>query len=143
MFYGDRVKETITDTGLANPVNLLGAVTGFAPFSSVYILAEYLGYCIVDGNNWEVGYGTYGLGTITRDVILSSSNSGAMISLSGGVSTIFCTAPGNQITLPTSQYRIRGTKSLIVYLGMQLTTSGNIDLLNTSDITVLGNMAIL
>ncbi len=92
MRFLDRVQETTTTT-LTGTVTLLGAVTGFRTFASAFATGERVVYCIVGGSEWEVGEGTYTGGTLTRDLVRSSSNAGALVSFSAGTKAVFCTLP--------------------------------------------------
>ena len=96
-YIADRVQETTTTTG-TGPVTLGGAVAGFQSFASGFGSTTHLvGYCIVSGNLWEVGKGTFnGTTGLTRDIIRSSSSGGALITLAG-TSNVFCTASAELI----------------------------------------------
>jgi hypothetical protein len=91
----DRVKETTATTGTGT-LTLAGAATQFQSFGAVGN-GNQCNYCILGGNgtDWETGIGTYTLSgtTLSRDVVLASSNSGSKISLTG-TSTVFLTEPG-------------------------------------------------
>jgi hypothetical protein len=87
----DRVKETTTTTG-AGALTLAGAASGFRAFSSVMAAADTCFYAIVGGTEWEVGLGTYNT-TLARTTILSSSNAGAVVTLSAGTKDVFITPP--------------------------------------------------
>jgi hypothetical protein len=91
----DRVKETTTTSGTGT-VTLAGVTSGFQSFSVVGD-GNTTYYAIENGNNWEVGVGTYTASgtTLSRDTILESSNAGSAISLSG-TSTVFCTYPAER-----------------------------------------------
>lgn len=91
----DRVKETTTTSGTGT-VTLAGATSGFQSFSVVGD-GNTTYYAIENGNNWEVGVGTYTASgtTLSRDTILESSNAGSAISLSG-TSIVFCTYPAER-----------------------------------------------
>ncbi len=91
--YADRVKETTTTSGTGT-VTLAGAVAGFQAFS-VFATGTRVRYCIVDGNAWEVGDGVYTTSgtTLSRLNVYASSNSNALVSLSGGTSIVFCDLP--------------------------------------------------
>ncbi len=91
----DRVKETTTTTGTGT-VTLAGAETGFQAFS-VIGNANTTYYAITNGNNYEVGLGTYTASgtTLSRDTVLESSSSGSKITLSG-TSDVFCTYPAEK-----------------------------------------------
>jgi hypothetical protein len=88
----NRVQETTTTTGTGT-VTLAGAVAGFQSFA-VIGNGNTTYYTITSGNNWEVGIGTYTSSgtTLARTTILSSSNGGAAINLSG-TSNVFVTYP--------------------------------------------------
>lgn len=90
----DRVQESANAPGTGT-VTLLGAVLGFESFSASIGNSNTTYYCIADqgGNNWEVGIGTVGAGTLARTIILSSSNSDAIVNFSSGTQTVFCTYP--------------------------------------------------
>lgn len=93
----DRVKETSTTTGTGT-ITLAGAVAGFQSFSAVGN-ANSTFYCIAaqTGTEWEVGIGTYTSSgtTLSRDTILSSSNSGSAVSFSAGTKDVFVTYPAS------------------------------------------------
>jgi trimeric autotransporter adhesin len=93
----DRVKETtaVTSTGTAT---LLGAVTGYQSFSVIgngntcyYTIASQT------ANEWEVGIGTYtSPDQLSRDTVLSSSNSGSLVNFSAGTKDVFVTQPSSK-----------------------------------------------
>jgi hypothetical protein len=93
----DRVKETtaVTSTGTAT---LLGAVTGYQSFSVIgtgntcyYTIASQT------ANEWEVGIGTYtSPNQLSRDTVLSSSNSGSLVNFSAGTKDVFVTQPSSK-----------------------------------------------
>ena len=91
----DRVKETTTTTGTGT-VTLLGASTGYQSFSAIgngnttyYTIAGQT------GSEWEVGIGTYTSSgtTLARTTVISSSNSGSLVSFSAGTKDVFVTYP--------------------------------------------------
>jgi len=90
----DRVRETTTTTGTGDIV-LGGAVAGFVPFSSVLANTDTTYYAVVGGNSWEVGVGTYSTATnsLSRTVILASSNGGTIVSFGSGTKAVFLTQP--------------------------------------------------
>jgi hypothetical protein len=92
----DRVKETSTTTGTGS-FNLAGAVDGFQSFSAIGN-GNKTYYSVTDDSSWEVGIGTYtASGTVlSRDTILSSSNSGSKVSFPSGVKVIICTQPADK-----------------------------------------------
>ena len=93
----DRVKETtaVTSTGTAT---LLGAVAGYQSFSAIgngntcyYTIAAQA------GTEWEVGIGTYtSPDQLSRDTVLSSSNSGSLVNFSAGTKDVFVTQPSSK-----------------------------------------------
>lgn len=89
----DRVKETTTTTGTGT-ITLAGAAAQFVSFQSVFATGARVYYAIVgqSGSDWEVGYGTLATTTtLSRDVVLASSNAGALVDLSAGTKDVFNT----------------------------------------------------
>jgi hypothetical protein len=96
----DRVKETSTTTGTGT-FDLAGAETGFESFVSGVGDGNITYYAISnDGKNeFEVGIGTVTDATpdtLSRDTIISSSNSDALVNFSSGTKTVFCTLPASR-----------------------------------------------
>jgi len=96
----DRVKETSTTTGTGT-FDLAGAETGFESFVSGVGDGNTTYYAISnDGTNeFEVGIGTItdaATDTLSRDTIISSSNSDALVNFSAGTKTVFCTLPASR-----------------------------------------------
>ena len=96
----DRVKETSTTTGTGT-FDLAGAETGFESFVSGVGDGNTTYYAISnDGTNeFEVGIGTItdaATDTLSRDTIISSSNSDAAVDFSAGTKTVFCTLPASR-----------------------------------------------
>lgn len=94
----DRVKETSTTTGTGT-VTLAGASSGFQSFSAIGN-GNSTYYCIAaqSGTEWEVGIGTYTSSgtTLSRDTVLSSSNSGSLVNFSAGTKDVFVTYPASK-----------------------------------------------
>ncbi len=100
----DRVKETTTTTGTGT-FTLNGTSTGFVPFSVIGNGNETY-YTAVDNTTgeWEVGIGTYNVGTLTRDTVLASSNGGAKVPFVAGNKDVFVAYPAEKaVTLDTPQ----------------------------------------
>ena len=94
----DRVKETTTTTGTGT-VTLLGASTGFQSFSAIGNgNSTYYTIAGQTSSEWEVGIGTYTSSgtTLSRTTVLSSSNSGSLVSFSAGTKDVFVTQPSSR-----------------------------------------------
>ena len=96
----DRVKETSTTTGTGT-FDLAGAEIGFESFVSGIGNGNITYYAISnDGTTeFEVGFGTVTDATpdtLSRDTIISSSNSDALVNFSAGTKTVFCTLPASR-----------------------------------------------
>jgi len=94
----DRVRETTTTTGTGT-VTLAGAVTGFQSFAVVG--DGNTTYYTIAGQGtaeWEVGIGTYTSAgtTLARTTVLSSSNSGSLVTFSAGTKDVFVTYPAGR-----------------------------------------------
>lgn len=81
----DRVQETTSTTGTGT-LTLAGAVAAYQAFSAAFSTRSLVEYAILSGTDWEVGLGTYTTSgtTLTRDIVLRSSNSGSKISVASG-----------------------------------------------------------
>ena len=92
----DRVQETSTTTGTGT-FTLGGATSGFQSFS-VIGNGNTTYYAIVGGTEWEVGLGTYTSSgtTLSRDIILESSNGGSAVNFSSGNKNVFVTYPAEK-----------------------------------------------
>lgn len=94
----DRVKEETTTTGTGT-VNLAGAVAGFESFVSGIGNSNNTYYAIVSDSAFEVGIGTVtdaSPDTLSRDTIISSSNSDSAVNFGAGTKTVFCTLPASK-----------------------------------------------
>ncbi len=101
--YADFIKETASAPGTGT-FTLAGAVAGFAAFSSAFTNAtQPVAYSAFDGTNWETGIGVYTLSgtTLTRAVVLSSSNAGALVNFTGTTTIICSLATDNLVDLGT------------------------------------------
>lgn len=89
----DRVRETSTTTGTGT-FSLAGAVTGFVSFSSAFGNGVSVYYVAALGAEWEIGIGTTGAGTLTRDTVIASSAGGTTkVTFSAGAKDVFCSIP--------------------------------------------------
>lgn len=135
----DRVKETSTTTG-TGAFTLDGAVAGYQAFS-VIGNGNTTYYAIVaqTGTEWEVGLGTYtSAGTsLSRDTILSSSNSNALVPFSAGTKDVFVTYPAGRSVYQDSAglVALSGTIQATTFQGGSASiTNANI---NSAGISVL------
>ena len=100
----DRVKETTATVGIGT-LALGGTSTGFVSFS-VIGNGNTTYYTVVDNTtgDWEVGIGTYNAGTLSRDTVLASSNSGNKVPFAAGTKDVFVAYPAEKaVTLDTAQ----------------------------------------
>ena len=102
----DRVKETTTTTG-TGAVTLDGASIGYQSFAAIGNgNTTYYTIAAQGISEWEVGIGTYTLSgtTLSRNTVLSSSNSGALVNFSAGTKDVFVTYPAeNAYTAPITR----------------------------------------
>jgi len=94
----DRVQETTTTTGTGT-LTLGGAVTGYQSFSAIgNANTTYYAIYAPGGSEWEVGIGTYTASgtTLSRDTVLSSSNSGSLVTFSAGTKNVWCDYPAGK-----------------------------------------------
>lgn len=94
----DRVQETTTTAGTGT-LTLGGASVGYKTFSSGIGAGNTTYYVINDptANVWEVGLGTVGSGTLSRDTVYSnSSGTTAKISFAGNSSNVWCDYPASR-----------------------------------------------
>ena len=108
----DRVKETSTTTGTGT-FTLAGAVTGFETFSTAIGNSNttYYAISLQGGSEFEVGLGTVGAGTLSRDTIISSSNSDSAVNFSAGTKDVFCTLPASKAVFKDASDVISGVPS--------------------------------
>ena len=100
----DRVKETSTTTGTGT-INLAGAETGYEGFVAGIGTGNTTYYAIElnSAGEWEVGIGTVtdaATDTLSRDTIITSSNSDSAVNFSAGTKNVFCTLPAKRTVSP-------------------------------------------
>lgn len=105
LIINDRVKETSTTTGTGT-FSLAGAETGFETFVAGVGTGKRTYYAIsLDGSSeFEVGIGTVtdaSPDTLSRDTVISSSNSDNKVNFSAGGKTVFCTLPAARAMSPS------------------------------------------
>jgi hypothetical protein len=108
----DRVKETSVTTGTGS-FTLDGAVTGFETFSSAIgnTNTTYYAITLQGGAEFEVGLGTVSAGALSRDTIISSSNSDSAVNFSAGTKDVFCTLPASKAVYKNASDVIEGVPS--------------------------------
>ena len=125
----DRVKEESTTTGTGT-LSLTGAVAGFETFSSAIGNTNTTYYAIQNQDvptEFEVGLGTVGAGTLSRDTILSSSNSDAAVNFSAGTKDVFCTLPASKaVILDSSGNIVANNGSNLTNLNASNLSSGTV-----------------
>jgi hypothetical protein len=142
----DRVKETTSTQGTGT-ITLLGAVQGYQAFSSIGN-GNTTYYCIQGIADWEVGIGTVGAGTLTRDTVLASSNNGSLVGFGSGVKDVFCTYPAsksvNTDTLPVNgAYNTASPNDTVNVASLTsavTTASGDIAIVPKSDGAILASV---
>jgi hypothetical protein len=93
----DRVQDVTTTTGTGTITLANTPPTGFQSFA-VIGNGNTTYYAIYGGNDWEVGIGAYtAIGTsLSRDTVLSSSNSGNLVNFGSGDKAVFVTYPAEK-----------------------------------------------
>lgn len=112
----DRVKETTTTAGLGT-LTLAGSADTFEPFSTIGNGNTTYYAIVAQGNdNWEVGIGTVGSGTLSRDTVLASSNSNAKVNFPAGTKDVFVTYPAGKVVSKDDATGINSGISLADYV---------------------------
>jgi hypothetical protein len=139
----DRVQETTTTTGTGT-VTLAGAVSGFQSFAAVGN-GNTTFYTIADssGSNWEIGIGTYTSSgtTLSRDTVLSSSNSGSLVDFPAGTKNVFVTFPASSTLFALNNQTI--TSSYAIPTGNNASAVGPITISTGKAVTVSTGQAWL
>ena len=140
----DRVKETTTTAGTGT-INLAGAAAGFQDFSVIGD-GNTTYYTITDTSNgtWEVGIGTYTASgtTLSRDVVLESSNAGALVSFAAGTKDVFVTYPAERAVIGGMGYVENSatvSQSSTINAGNNAMSSGPITLNSGVTVTILSS----
>jgi len=135
----DRVKVTTTTTGTGT-LTLGAAATGFQSFSVIGD-ANTTYYTITDTitGDWEVGIGTYTASgtTLSRDAVLSSSNSGSLVSFSAGSKDVFVVYPSERAVIGGEGYV---ENSATVAISSTITAGNNA--MSAGPITINGGITI-
>lgn len=94
-YVADRVHETSTTTGTGT-YDLTGPIVGHQSFVAGVGTAVEVYYVAYNVDDWEVGVGTITDATpdtLSRDIILSSSNAGAAVNWVAGIKDIILSVP--------------------------------------------------
>ena len=105
LIVNDRVKETSTTTGTGT-ISLAGAEQGYESFVSGIGTTNTTFYAIENNSTgeFEVGIGTVTDATpdtLSRDTVISSSNSDSKVDFSAGTKNVFCTLPAKRAMSPS------------------------------------------
>lgn len=126
----DRVRETSSTTG-TGVFTLAGAVIGYQSFSSAIGNGNTTYYAISNPgvNEWEVGIGTVGAGTLTRTTVLASST-GTAVSFTAGSKDVFVTYPAEGVVFADNSVTL--TNKTISGASNTLSNIGNASLTNSA-----------
>lgn len=137
----DRVRETSTTTG-TGPFTLAGAVIGYQSFSSAIGNGNTTYYAISNPgiNEWEVGVGTVGAGTLARTTVLASSTGTAAVDFTAGSKDVFVTYPSEGAVFADNAITL--TNKTISGANNTLSNIGNASLSNSSVTVGSTNIAL-
>ena len=113
----NRVKESSTTTG-SGTITLGGATGAYQTFSNALSNGDTTYYTVVNGDNWEVGLGTYSSNTLTRDAVLSSSNSNNKINLNGSSSVFIAYPSEKSVYKDQNNQVVAGSSGIILGVGI-------------------------
>jgi hypothetical protein len=149
----DRVKETTTTAGTGT-ITLAGAASGFQSFSAIGD-GNSTYYVITDPatGDWEVGIGTYTSSgtTLSRTTVLSSSNSGSLVTFAAGVKDVFVSYPSSRAvyqneagtqTVQSAFGAITATSAALTTGTITTAPSGGTDIVNKSYVDTLAASGI-
>ena len=110
----DRIKETSSTTGQSD-LTLTGAVDGFRTFADIGNNNTTY-YAIVDGNNFEVGLGTYSTSgpTLARTTVLQTSAGNTTKISCTGNQEVFVTQPADKAVFEDASGDTKITNNLLV-----------------------------
>jgi hypothetical protein len=143
--YADLVYESTTTTG-SGTITLAGAYTTAGPaqtFASGVGTGNTCCYCITSGSNWEVGHGTVGGSgpyTLSRTTVFASSNSNALITLSG-TSLVSNVLPAAKIPFPFTYEGVWSGSSAYPAYSLAL-YNGDVYVSNTAIAAPTGSVAV-
>ena len=136
----DRVRETSTTTGTGT-FTLAGAIIGYQSFSSAIGNGNTTYYTISNPgiNEWEVGIGTVGAGTLARTTVLASST-GSLVNFTAGSKDVFVTYPSEAAVFADNAVTL--TNKTISGSSNTLSNIGNSSLTNSSVTVGSTNIAL-
>ena len=107
--FADRVLESSTVTGTGD-ATLSGTRTGYRTFNAAVGTNVLVHYTIAHtaADEWEIGEGYLSSSTVlVRNLVMSSSNGGALVNFSAGTKDVFCTVPADEIASKAMSYALR------------------------------------
>ena len=127
LIINDRVKETSTTTGTGT-FDLNGAATGFETFVAGIGDTNTTYYCIFNQGTteFEVGIGTVtdaATDTLSRDTVLSSSNSDNKVDFASGTKDVFCTLPASKAVIEDASNNVTLANDLTVGALLKMPTN--------------------
>ena len=146
----DRVKQTSTSTGTGTIQLSNTAEVGFESFVTGIGNTNSTFYCIShDGTaDFEVGIGTVTDATpdtLSRDTVISSSNSDNKVDFTAGTKTVFCTYPAKRAPSASMTATTYVTTHASTISDTQTMDSGVLagPVTVTGTVTVTGNLVII
>ena len=157
--FANRVKVNTSTTGTGT-ITLGSAVAGFQSFADGGIVdGNEVRYTIIDGNDWEVGTGTYTSAGTTLSRTLIESSTGSLLNLSGTNVEVFITMAAvdidNLATRSIDVYNYTATSGQTAFTGADdngntmdfledniIVTLNGVMLEQTADYTVSGNNTV-
>ena len=157
--FANRVKVNTSTTGTGT-ITLGSAVAGFQSFADGGIVdGNEVRYTIIDGNDWEVGTGTYTSAGTTLSRTLIESSTGSLLNLSGTNVEVFITMAAvdidNLATRSMDVYSYTATSGQTAFTGADdngntldfledniIVTLNGVTLEKTADYTVSGGNTV-
>lgn len=109
----DRIRENTITIG-SGVLILTGNNGPFKRFTDVLLDNDVTYYCIEENDSFEVGIGTYNTNTLSRDLVLQSTQNGEKINLAGS-GAVFITYPADKSVFKNQQDRIPVGPSGIIF----------------------------